>query len=86
MFGMDVNNNNGQDDLISITSNANNNDDNGNQNQNQNDDNDSMPSQMSQEQSDLTQAQNSDSTVWTSFSGFQGAKRKADNAKCNLLN
>ena len=32
------------------------------------------------------QAQNSDGMVWTSFSGFQQAKEKADNAKCNLFN
>ena len=45
-----------------------------------------MPSQMSQEQSDLTQAQNSDRMAWSNFSGFQWDKTKADNAKCNLLN
>jgi len=84
MFGIDVNNNNGPDDLISITSNANKN--NYNRNQNQANDNDLMPSQMSQEQSHLMQAQNGNGMVWTGFSGSQRAETKADNAECNLLN
>jgi len=41
---------------------------------------------MSQEQSGLMQAQNGNGMVWTSFSGFQQAKAKADDAECNLLN
>ena len=41
---------------------------------------------MSQKQSDLMQAQNSDGMAWTGFSGFQQAKAKADNAEHSLLN
>ena len=66
MFGADVNNNNGQDDQVSVASANNNN--NGSQNQNNND---STPSQTSQEQSNLAQAQNSDGMAWTGFSRFQ---------------
>ena len=64
-LGTDVNDNNGQDDLISITSNTNNDDYNRNQNQNNN--NDLMLSQASQEQSNLTQDQNSKGMALTSL-------------------
>ena len=43
-----------------------------------------MPSQTSQEQSDLTQAQNKNGMMWTGFSGLQQARAK--DTKCNLLN
>ena len=45
-----------------------------------------MPSQVSQEQSNSMQAHNGEGMVWSSFSGFQQAQAKANNAKHNLLN
>ena len=45
---------------------------------NQNDD--VMPSQMSQEQSNLAQAQNKNGVVWTKFSGFQDARETEHNS------
>ena len=64
VFGADANGNDSQDHLISLTSNANNNDNNNDRNWNQNN-NDLTPSQTSEEQSNLIQAQNKNGVAWT---------------------